>query len=76
VTQTIFVSDDIVHILEEKRMRLQRAIDRLPEPNRSALVLTYFEGRDVYHVADVLDIPLLSAQSLIVDSLRRLRALL
>lgn len=69
-------SDDLAQAMETQRLRLQQAIDRLPEPNRAAILLTFFEGHDAQSVAHALGMPLLTAQGVTVDGLRRLRALL
>jgi DNA-directed RNA polymerase specialized sigma24 family protein len=68
--------DFLAPLVDEARLRMQHAIDRLPEPNRAALQLKFYRGLDAYQVADVLDIPMLAARSVIVEGLRRLQGLL
>jgi RNA polymerase sigma-70 factor, ECF subfamily len=44
-------------ILEEERTRLARAIERLPDPLRVALVLRYYEDLSYAEIAERMEIP-------------------
>jgi RNA polymerase sigma factor (sigma-70 family) len=49
-----------------------RAVDRLPDPQRTAIMLAYFEGKTFRQVADVLGIPEGTAKSRLRLGLRRI----
>ncbi|WP_151771634.1 SigE family RNA polymerase sigma factor [Streptomyces abyssomicinicus] len=57
----------------ELRTVLWQALARLPEPQRTMLVLRYYEGRTDPEIADILDISVGTVKSSIWRSLRRLR---
>ncbi len=57
----------------ELRTVLWQALSRLPEPQRTMLVLRYYEGRTDPEIADILDISVGTVKSSIWRSLRRLR---
>ncbi|MFE7409930.1 SigE family RNA polymerase sigma factor [Streptomyces laurentii] len=57
----------------ELRAVLWQALARLPEPQRTMLVLRYYEGRTDPEIADILDISVGTVKSSIWRSLRRLR---
>lgn len=53
---------------------VRRAVDGLPDVQRHALLLVYFDGRSHREVADILEVPLGTAKSRIRQAMRRLRA--
>ncbi|MEN3584915.1 SigE family RNA polymerase sigma factor [Streptomyces sp. ZYX-F-203] len=57
----------------ELRAVLWQALARLPEPQRTMLVLRYYEGRTDPEIADILDISVGTVKSSIWRSLRRMR---
>ncbi|MFG2295004.1 SigE family RNA polymerase sigma factor [Streptomyces sp. NPDC048603] len=57
----------------ELRAVLWQALARLPEPQRTMLVLRYYEGRTDPEIAEILDISVGTVKSSIWRSLRRLR---
>ncbi|MER5363349.1 SigE family RNA polymerase sigma factor [Streptomyces sp. NPDC002785] len=57
----------------ELRAVLWQALARLPEPQRTMLVLRYYEGRTDPEIAAILDISVGTVKSSIWRSLRRLR---
>ncbi|MFE9117121.1 SigE family RNA polymerase sigma factor [Streptomyces sp. NPDC007172] len=57
----------------ELRAVLWQALARLPEPQRTMLVLRYYEGRTDPEIADILHISVGTVKSSIWRSLRRLR---
>ncbi|WP_416237233.1 SigE family RNA polymerase sigma factor [Streptomyces marinisediminis] len=57
----------------ELRTVLWQALGRLPEPQRTMLVLRYYEGRTDPEIADILGISVGTVKSSIWRSLRRLR---
>ncbi|MEU3186981.1 SigE family RNA polymerase sigma factor [Streptomyces sp. NPDC006923] len=57
----------------ELRAVLWQALSRLPETQRTMLVLRYYEGRTDPEIADILDISVGTVKSSIWRSLRRLR---
>ena len=57
----------------ELRAVLWQALARLPEPQRTMLVLRYYEGRTDPEIAEILDISVGTVKSSIWRSLRRMR---
>lgn len=57
----------------ELRAVLWQALVRLPETQRTMLVLRYYEGRTDPEIADILDISVGTVKSSIWRALRRLR---
>ncbi|MGW6823440.1 SigE family RNA polymerase sigma factor [Streptomyces sp. NPDC055005] len=57
----------------ELRTVLWRALTRIPEPQRTMLVLRYYEGRTDPEIAEILGISVGTVKSSIWRSLRRLR---
>lgn len=57
----------------ELRAVLWQALARLPETQRTMLVLRYYEGRTDLEIADIMDISVGTVKSSIWRSLRRLR---
>ncbi|MGB0268126.1 MAG: RNA polymerase sigma factor [Pseudomonadales bacterium] len=65
------VSDPELEQLSDAR-EVQQALQRLPERQRSALLLSYYEGLSHKEVAQVLGLGLRAAESLIVRARRAL----
>ncbi len=62
--------------LEQTRERVQRALDSLPEEQRSALLLAYFEGLSHRELAERLDQPLGTVKTRLRLGLQKLRQML
>jgi RNA polymerase sigma factor (sigma-70 family) len=54
--------------------RLQRALGRLPEEQRTALTLAYYENKTQVEIAEQLDVPLGTIKSRISMAMRKLQA--
>ena len=65
-------TSDIVVAHDEGR-RVREALNQLPEAQRAAVQLAYFEGRTHREVAEFLEIPLGTAKTRIRDAMQRLR---
>ncbi|MBA2558498.1 MAG: ECF RNA polymerase sigma factor SigK [Propionibacteriales bacterium] len=66
-------TSDIVVAYDEGQ-RVRAALDRLPEAQRTAVRLAYFEGRSYREVAEFLELPLGTVKTRIRDAMKRLRA--
>lgn len=64
-------SDIVVEQSEGERVRA--ALSRLPEAQRTAVTLAYFEGRSHREVAEFLQLPLGTVKTRIRDAMKRLR---
>lgn len=65
-------TSDIVVAHDEGR-RVRQALRTLPEPQRTAVVLAYFEGRSHRDIAEHLHVPLGTVKTRIRDAMKRLR---
>lgn len=65
-------TSDIVVAHDEGR-RVRNALQLLPEAQRAAVQLAYFEGRSHREVAEELNVPLGTVKTRIRDAMRRLR---
>lgn len=63
-------------IKSEQHQIMHRALDEIPEAQRHALLLAYFEGLSHQEIADRTGIPLGTAKTRIRDGLQKLRGLL
>lgn len=63
-------------VREEERAAVRRALERLPEPFRSTLVLREMEGLSYEEIAQTLDVSIGTVESRIFRARVRLRALL
>jgi RNA polymerase sigma-70 factor, ECF subfamily len=65
------VSDLVV--ARDEGSQVRRALATLPEAQRVALSLAYFDGRTQREVADLLDVPLGTVKTRMRDALKKLR---
>jgi RNA polymerase sigma-70 factor (ECF subfamily) len=65
-------TSDIVIANDESR-RVRAALQSLPEPQRTAVHLAYFEGRSHRDIANMLEVPLGTVKTRIRDAMKRLR---
>lgn len=65
-------TSDLVVALDEGQ-RVRQALEQLPEAQRTAVHLAYFEGRTHREVADFLEVPLGTVKTRIRDAMKRLR---
>ena len=63
-------------VAEETRALARQAIMRLPERQRAAIILTYYEELPNAAVADILDLNVKALESLLVRARQALRAML
>jgi RNA polymerase sigma factor (sigma-70 family) len=62
--------------LAESRVRVRRALDEIPPPQRQVLEMMYFEGKTQTVIAEELELPLGTVKSRTLLGMRRLRAML
>lgn len=60
-------------VAADEGQRMREAIEGLPEAQRTALRLAYFEGRSYREVAEFLEVPLGTVKTRIRDALQRLK---
>jgi RNA polymerase sigma-70 factor, ECF subfamily len=65
-------TSELVVAIDEGR-RVRAALRGLPEPQRTAVELAYFEGRSQREVAEFLEIPLGTVKTRIRDGMQKLR---
>ena len=61
-------------IAHDEGGRVRTALKTLPEPQRDAVLLAYFEGQSHRDISESLQVPLGTVKTRIRDGLRRLRA--
>ncbi|MDX6308291.1 MAG: polymerase sigma-70 factor, subfamily [Nocardioidaceae bacterium] len=65
-----------VVVARDEGSRVRRALAELPEAQRTALALAYFDGRTQREVAEMLNVPLGTVKSRMRDAMRKLRTCL
>src|SRR4051794_33760503 len=63
-----------IMVARDESSRVLDALTALPEPQRDAVVLAYFEGRSHRDISESLQVPLGTVKTRIRDGLRRLRS--
>jgi RNA polymerase sigma-70 factor, ECF subfamily len=78
IEDTLMIANDPCEVLaqHESRQRLQSALACLPDEQRTAVVLSFFNGCTHVQIADQLGIPLGTAKTRISLGMKRLRILL
>jgi RNA polymerase sigma-70 factor (ECF subfamily) len=71
--QTSVDTSDIV-VAQDESSRVRKALEQLPEAQRTAVRLAYFEGRSYREVAEFLELPLGTVKTRIRDAMKRLRS--
>jgi RNA polymerase sigma-70 factor (ECF subfamily) len=66
-------TSDIV-VAQDESSRVREALEQLPEAQRTAVRLAYFEGRSYREVAEFLELPLGTVKTRIRDAMKRLRS--
>jgi RNA polymerase sigma-70 factor (ECF subfamily) len=61
-------------VAHDEGARVRTALKALPEPQRDAVLLAYFEGQSHRDISESLQVPLGTVKTRIRDGLRRLRA--
>jgi RNA polymerase sigma-70 factor, ECF subfamily len=72
VRQASVDTSDIV-VAQDESSRVRKALEQLPEAQRTAVRLAYFEGRSYREVAEFLELPLGTVKTRIRDAMKRLR---
>jgi len=62
--------------LADSRVRVRRALEEIPDPQRQVLEMMYFEGKTQTRIAEELELPLGTVKSRTLLGMRRLRAML
>jgi RNA polymerase sigma-70 factor (ECF subfamily) len=65
-----------IAIARDESSRVRSALEALPESQRDAVVLAYFDGRSHRDISESLHVPLGTVKTRIRDGLKRLRATL
>lgn len=65
-------TSDLV-VARDEGDRVRAALDRLPEAQRTALALAYFDGHTQREVAELLDVPLGTVKTRMRDAMKKLR---
>lgn len=65
-------ADDVL-MLDQRAKRVQQALQKLPERQRAAMILSYYEGVSNQDAADALDIPLGAFQQLLFRAKQKLK---
>jgi RNA polymerase sigma-70 factor (ECF subfamily) len=72
-TQRVTADTSDIVVAQDESLRVREALDRLPESQRTAVRMAYFEGRSYREVAESLELPLGTVKTRIRDAMKRLR---
>jgi RNA polymerase sigma-70 factor (ECF subfamily) len=72
-TQRVTADTSDIVVAQDESQRVREALDQLPEAQRTAVRMAYFEGRTYREVAEFLDLPLGTVKTRIRDAMKRLR---
>jgi RNA polymerase sigma-70 factor (ECF subfamily) len=72
-TQRVAVDTSDIVVAQDQGERVRAALEQLPEAQRTAVRLAYFEGRSYREVAEFLGLPLGTVKTRIRDAMKRLR---
>jgi RNA polymerase sigma-70 factor (ECF subfamily) len=72
-TQRVTADTSDIVVAQDESQRVREALDRLPEAQRTAVRMAYFEGRTYREVAEFLELPLGTVKTRIRDAMKRLR---
>jgi len=72
-TQRVTADTSDIVVAQDESQRVREALDQLPEAQRTAVRMAYFEGRTYREVAEFLELPLGTVKTRIRDAMKRLR---
>ncbi len=72
-TQRVTADTSEIVVAQDESQRVREALEQLPEAQRTAVRLAYFEGRTYREVAEFLELPLGTVKTRIRDAMKRLR---
>jgi RNA polymerase sigma-70 factor, ECF subfamily len=72
-TQRVTADTSDIVVAQDESSRVREALEQLPEAQRTAVRLAYFEGRTYREVAEFLELPLGTVKTRIRDAMKRLR---
>jgi RNA polymerase sigma-70 factor, ECF subfamily len=71
--QRVSVDTSDIVVAQDQSQRVRAALEQLPEAQRTAVRMAYFEGRSYREVAEFLGLPLGTVKTRIRDAMKRLR---
>ena len=72
-TQRVTADTSDIVVAQDESERVREALEKLPEAQRTAVRMAYFEGRTYREVAEFLELPLGTVKTRIRDAMKRLR---
>jgi RNA polymerase sigma-70 factor, ECF subfamily len=72
-TQRVTADTSDIVVAQDESQRVREALEQLPEAQRTAVRMAYFEGRTYREVAEFLELPLGTVKTRIRDAMKRLR---
>jgi RNA polymerase sigma-70 factor (ECF subfamily) len=72
-TQRVSLDTSDIVVAQDQSQRVRAALEQLPEAQRTAVRMAYFEGRSYREVAESLGLPLGTVKTRIRDAMKRLR---